>query len=587
MPGARNSQRDAAELREDRRKAGEVVAHIEAAGVGEEEEVPEEGKSLLLGDAVKSLGNGKIGGYLVRFSGPDQPDLVGDFFTSDTDFGEMGTTNVLYHHGQDPALKTRSIGTGTLTKDKVGIWIEAQLKMADAYEEAIWNMVKQGKLRWSSGTAPHLVEREPVGKAMWIKNWPLRLDASLTPTAAEFRNLVIEMKSGEHLMDPNTEKTTPETGAAPPPAAPVAPQGPPEWAAEMQETIKALQERNATLEQQIEAVKDSAPAVKSGGYAAQGNEVDERYVKAFSIFLRTGDASGVKAAMEEGTDNRGGYLVPGRYSNDVIAALTYDSIMRRAGARVIQVDGTDSFNVPTMTHSARAVIQSAEGVAADQKEPTVGQITFSPVTFTRLSKASMQVVQDSRIDIMSQILQPDFTQAFAAGENYWFVNGDGTATTQPQGILDGASNSSVTTATASTISADNIIDSFYALKDLYRNRATWLMNDSTVKAIRKLKDTTGQYLWQQSLQAGEPNTILGRPVFTMPDMPELGTATNKVIIFGDLSYFWIADFMLGQMGIEMLDQLYKENLQIGYLGYRRIDSRVILSEAIKYVAAGS
>lgn len=147
--------------------------------------------------AVKALGNGKVGGYLVLFSTKDDPDLSGEFFTPDTDFDveDGATTAVYYHHGMDPVIKTRKIGTGTIKKDDIGVWLEAQLAMRDNYEKSIYKLAQQEKLGWSSGTAAHLAEYRVSGKATEITRWPLGLDASLTPTPAEPRTRVLPLKS--------------------------------------------------------------------------------------------------------------------------------------------------------------------------------------------------------------------------------------------------------------------------------------------------------------------------------------------------------------------------------------------------------
>lgn len=149
------------------------------------------------GSAVKALGGGKIGGYLVLFGTPDQTDLAGDYFTKDTDFGGAQTSPVLYQHGMDPSVGLSPVGAGPLKMDDIGIWIEAQLNMRTAYEKAVYGMAEADKLGWSSGTAAHLVKREMVagGKASRITSWPLGLDASLTPTPAEPRTRALPLKS--------------------------------------------------------------------------------------------------------------------------------------------------------------------------------------------------------------------------------------------------------------------------------------------------------------------------------------------------------------------------------------------------------
>ena len=166
-----------------------------------------EGKSVEMdvfvsfGGEVKSFGGGKIGGQLVTFGDATKTDLETDFFDDitdyDQDFTDAVKTPVYYNHGTDPVLGKKKLGNGikaTLTKNDVGIWIEAQLDERNEYEAAILKLVDQKKLGWSSGTAAYLVEREPVGKAMHIKKWPLGIDASLTPTPAEPRNTAVALK---------------------------------------------------------------------------------------------------------------------------------------------------------------------------------------------------------------------------------------------------------------------------------------------------------------------------------------------------------------------------------------------------------
>jgi len=171
----------------------EEVVEQESKSVDVEDNEDEE--LVYFGDAVKALGDGKLGGYLVRFSNDNEPDVTGEFFTKDTDYGEVDSSAVYYNHGLDPILKRRKLGKAKLNVDDFGVWAETQLNMRDEYEKFIYQMAEEGKQGWSSGTASHLVEREQSGKAVWIKSWPLGLDASITPTPAEPRNGVLPLKS--------------------------------------------------------------------------------------------------------------------------------------------------------------------------------------------------------------------------------------------------------------------------------------------------------------------------------------------------------------------------------------------------------
>lgn len=149
------------------------------------------------GESVKAVtDDGKVGGYLVKFSDADAPDLSGEFFTAKTDFAMLSDNSATYYqHGLDPTLGRKMLPTATLKVDDVGVWAETQLDLRNAYEKAIFDMVKSGKMGWSSGTAAHLVEKEECGKAVFIKRWPLGLDASLTPTPCEPCAAAVPLKS--------------------------------------------------------------------------------------------------------------------------------------------------------------------------------------------------------------------------------------------------------------------------------------------------------------------------------------------------------------------------------------------------------
>ena len=190
-----------------------------------EEVEPEDEQLVYFGDTVKALGDGKLGGYLVRFSSDSEPDIEGDFFDKNTDYGDATRSAVYYNHGMDPVIKRRKLGSAELTTDDIGIWAEAQLNMRDEYEKFIYQMSEAGKQGWSSGTASHLVEKEKSGKATWIRSWPLGLDASLTPTPAEPRNGVQPLKSikveplmESEPMDAPVEESTDQDGSAEPDA---------------------------------------------------------------------------------------------------------------------------------------------------------------------------------------------------------------------------------------------------------------------------------------------------------------------------------------------------------------------------------
>lgn len=147
------------------------------------------------GGAVKALGGGKIGGYLVLFSTAEDPDLQGDYFTKGTDlYIDSGETRpIFYRHGAHPVIKSRRLGKAKLTIDDVGVFVEGELELRDKYEKAIYGLAEQGKLGWSSGSMSHLVSKTANGKSFEIVSWPIS-EASLTPAPVEGRTAAIPLK---------------------------------------------------------------------------------------------------------------------------------------------------------------------------------------------------------------------------------------------------------------------------------------------------------------------------------------------------------------------------------------------------------
>ena len=180
---------------------------------------------------------------------------------------------------------------------------------------------------------------------------------------------------------------------------------------------------------------------------------------------------------------------------------------------------------------------------------------------------------------LESYISKEFARRIGNKEEESFFTGDGSG--KPTGVLaaTGGAQVGVTTASATAITIDEVLDLFYSLKAPYRNRAVFVMNDSTVKAIRKLKDGQGQYLWQPSVQAGTPDTILNRPLYTSSYVPAI-EASAKTIVFGDFSYYWVADRQ-GRV-FRRLNELFAVTGQVGFIATQRVDGKLILPEALKH-----
>ena len=279
-------------------------------------------------------------------------------------------------------------------------------------------------------------------------------------------------------------------------------------------------------------------------------------------------------ALQEGTDSEGGYLVPDEFERTLVEALEEENIFRTL-AHVIKTSSGDR-KIPVVASKGTASWVDEEG-AYTESDDAFSQVSIGAYKLGTMIKVSEELLADSVFDLEAYISK-EFARRIGAREEESFFNGDGKG--KPLGILaakDGA-EVGVTAASATAITADEVIDLFYSLKAPYRKNAVWVLNDATVKQIRKLKDSTGQYLWQPSLVAGTPDTILGRPVKTSAFMPT-AAAGAKTIAFGDFKYYWIADRQ-GRT-FKKLSELYAANGQVGFMGTQRVDGKLILPEAIK------
>ena len=203
--------------------------------------------------------------------------------------------------------------------------------------------------------------------------------------------------------------------------------------------------------------------------------------------------------------------------------------------------------------------------AYPESDDSFSQITIGAYKLGTMIKVSDELLSDSVFDLEGYIAR-EFARRIGAKEEEAFFTGDGSG------------KPGVTAASETAITSDELIDLFYSLRAPYRKKAVWILNDSTIKAIRKLKDTTGQYIWQPSLVAGTPDTLLGRPVKTSTFMPAIA-AGAKTVMFGDYSYYWIADRQ-GRT-FKRLGELYAPNGQVGFLGSERVDGRLTLPESVK------
>ena len=282
----------------------------------------------------------------------------------------------------------------------------------------------------------------------------------------------------------------------------------------------------------------------------------------------------VTNALQIGTDSEGGYLVPDEYERTLVEALEEENIFRQM-AKVIKTSSGDR-KIPVVASKGTASWIDEEG-AYPESDDSFGQVSIGAYKLGTMIKVSEELLNDSVFDLQSYISR-EFARRIGAKEEEAFFTGDGKG--KPLGVLaaTGGAETGVTAASATAVTADELMDLYYSLKSPYRKKSVWVLNDSTIKAIRKLKDNNGQYLWQPSLTAGAPDMILGRPIKTSAYMPAIA-AGAKTIAFGDFSYYWIADRQ--GRSFKRLNELFAATGQVGFLASQRVDGKLILAEAVK------
>lgn len=280
----------------------------------------------------------------------------------------------------------------------------------------------------------------------------------------------------------------------------------------------------------------------------------------------------VHNVLSEGVQADGGYLVPEEFERQIVSGLDEANVVRGL-AKVITTSAERKIPVAA-THSTAA--WTAENGAYTPSDPSFDQKTIDAFKLTDLVKVSIELLQDSMFDLESYIAA-EFARAFGIAEEEAFCVGTGTG--QPTGIFTANGGEVGVTATGSTaVTADELISLVYSLKSPYRRNAKFLANDATISAIRKLKDGNGVYLWQPSLQAGEPDKLLGYDLYTSPYVPQMEAGAFS-LAFGDFKNYWIAD-RAGRT-VQRLNELYSTNGQVGFVATERVDGKVILPEGIK------
>jgi HK97 family phage major capsid protein/HK97 family phage prohead protease len=312
------------------------------------------------------------------------------------------------------------------------------------------------------------------------------------------------------------------------------------------------------------------------GAVVKKEDRGELEMKSFTTFVRKGrealDVSEFKS-LRVADDTTGGYLAPQEFSREVDKNIIQFSPIRMA-ARVGST-ASGSVIIPRRT-SAPTASWVGETEARSATQSAYGQIEIEVHEVSAYIDVSNRLLEDAAVDIAAEVAF-DLGEEFGRIEGEAFVEGDGVK--KPLGFMADTNIGYTPGTDASAVKADGLIDIFYSLAPAYRQRGTWIMNGSTLGAVRKLKDSTGQFLWQPALTAGTPEMILGRPVVEATDMPDVA-GNAYPIAFGD---FATAYRVYDRIGLSILRDPYTVATSglTRFHARRRVGGAVVRAEAIR------
>jgi HK97 family phage major capsid protein len=336
------------------------------------------------------------------------------------------------------------------------------------------------------------------------------------------------------------------------------------------------EEKLVKMEEDSKRIVDApVVAVVEKGAVVEVNEEEFRLTTAFATYLRDPAVNvdnKTRAVLNTLVAAEGGYLVPEVFMTNIIDKLLEVSVMRQ-NSSVIRTMSTT--NIPLGDGRPTFAIIAENGLYP-QTDASFGQAVLGAFKIGGIIKASDELIQDAFTNIEAYITKLS-VEGISDAEEAYFTTGTGTA--QAQGIVTG-SDLGITTVAIAAVTSDEVIKLSYSVKAPYRVNGKYMMNSKTELAIRILKDTNGQYLWQPALTLGAPNMFNGYPVIINEKVSDMGTG-NKFMTFGNMEYYQIAD--RGQMAIKRLDELYSANGQVGYRVDKRADAKLLVTEAVKHM----
>ena len=344
-------------------------------------------------------------------------------------------------------------------------------------------------------------------------------------------------------------------------------------ASDARKRVEALERRFATIEEGQSDFEKILARLPANGAERKEITIES---KAFGSFLRHGPeglAPEERKSLNVSDSTNGGFLAPDGFVAELLRNVVLFSPVRQV-ARVGNTAAA-AVTLPKRTGQLTATWVSETG-QRQRTQPSYGQVRLPVVEAACYVDVSNALLEDAGIDVASE-LALDFAEEFGRLEGGAMVVGDGVD--KPSGFMLDAGVGETISGHATQITGDGMIDLFYALAAPYRARGTWMMNATSLAAVRKIKGTDGHYIWQPALAVGQPETILGRPVVEAPDMPSAGTGLYPVA-FGD---FQSAYRVYDRVQLSILRDPYSIQTegQVRFHARRRLAAGVVRAEAIR------
>lgn len=354
--------------------------------------------------------------------------------------------------------------------------------------------------------------------------------------------------------------------------------------AEQDELRKAIEteERQVEVERGLAAQALDSDRDKNDKGERKGPRASEEYRDAFGALLRGGMQSlspDQVRALSAGAGSEGGFIILPEQTVGTLIKAVDDEVLMRQWATKFTVPTAASLGAPSLDADPADSDWTGEILTGSEDSTMAfGKRELSPKPLAKRIKVSNKLLRQA--PNAESIVMSRLAYKFGVSEEKGYLTGNGAA--KPLGLFtasaDGIPTSrDVVTGSATNFTMDGLINVKYSLKGGYLKNAKWLFHRDGIKLIAQLKDTTNQYLWQPSKKEGEPDMLLGHPVYQSEYVPNTFTTGLYVGMFADFSYYWIADAL--DIQIQRLVELYAETNQTGFIGRKETDGMPVLGEA--------